>query len=200
MQMPDTYKTAETKQGGVFEDSPTIGAYILKLISVEEKKSGQKDMAVFHFDIGEDIKGDGKAVGFYQRKFDNDTRPNKKWGLSLYQTITSENVGYYKGILKSFAESNTMHFPIEEFKKKNHNLSLLVGFSVGSILRMEEYQKDDGSIGEILKIFFICSTQTAFAKKDFIPKPKKIKQDNSQQQQIAQSGKDPGAYDPELGF
>jgi len=174
MNVPKNYDTADAQTG--MTEYPQAGAQILRCMAIEETTSkAGNPMLVFDFDISR-----GKFKGFYQKMFHESTREHKKWPLKYYQLVTEENIGRYKGVIQSFQKSNP-NFPATDFQGEEHNVKSLIGLEIGSVMQEEEYEKSDGSIGSILKIFYLCSIDTASNPNISIPKKRCLKTGNGEQ-------------------
>ena len=142
------------------------GGYICKIKSAKEEKSKSgKRMLVIALDI---LEGDKKD--FFKKRFDEDTRAEKKWpaGAIYRQMLEGEKAaGFLKGLMTSLEASN------EDFKwdwdeKKLSNLKC------GAIFGEEEYEKLDGSIGTSTKVKFIRTVQAIQEGKYKVPEIKKL--------------------------
>lgn len=135
----------EAQAFGEFETLPA-GGYkcIIKKVVCEKTETGKEYLKI-GFDISE-----GKYADFYQRKFNNDTREDKKW--SGIWTVFSE--GYnpgttnpkFKGLITSIENSNS------EFKF-NFDEKTLVNKKVGLVFREEDFEGQDGQIHTTTKPF-----------------------------------------------
>ena len=123
--------------------------------------------------IGFDIE-EGEYKGFYQKKFDNDTRSPEERKWSGIWTVFTE--GYnpgttnpkFKGLITSVESSNAnFKFDFDEQK--------LVNKKVGLVFREEEFLGTDGQVHIGVKPFFAISYDKAEEAK--IPN-KKVLSDN----------------------
>lgn len=176
MKAPSGYDTAEAKTGGDFSQ-PEAGGYIFRILDVEETTSkAGNDMIVLNMDIAE-----GEFKNYYaelHKRLDL-----KNWPLKYYQLVNEDNADYYKGMIQSVAKSNPS-FRDEAFTGPEHDIGALEKMLVGGVMRMEQYQKKDGTIGDGLKILYLCSVQRIEDGDFQIPKPKLLqavaqKQDES---------------------
>lgn len=138
------------------------GGYICEIRGAKEEKSSTgKRMLVIAFDICE-----GEKKGFYQRKFDEDTRPDKKWQGTYRQMLEGEKApGYLKGLMTSIEASNT-GFKWDWDEKK------LKGLKFGGLFGREEYEKMDGTRSFATKLRFIRSVEKVRNGDFQIPKDK----------------------------
>lgn len=82
------------------------GGYICRIVKLEEAKSKNgNDMVVVYLDIA-----DGEFKGHFMERYQNDTRPEKKWGCVYRQvvldTTTQKTSSGFKGFITSVEESN----------------------------------------------------------------------------------------------
>ena len=115
------------------------GAYICKIIQVEETKSKSGTPMV---QIGLDI-AEGEQTEYYRKSFLSDTRTDKKWGCVVNQTTEDKDGGSSRGF-KSF---------ITSVERSNGNqptvwgasfCKALKGKKVGGLFRREEYINSKG--------------------------------------------------------
>ena len=163
MNKPNGYDEAQAF--GEFETLPAGGhECIIKQVKCEKTKNGKEYLKVA-FDIDE-----GEHKGFYQKKFDADTREEKKWSGVWAVFIEGYNSGTtnprFKGLITSIEASNgKFKFDFDEQK--------LVGKKVGIVFRDEEFEGQDGEIHSSVKPFYAISYDKTEEVK--IPKPKKLK-------------------------
>lgn len=103
MNKPVGFDEAETFQE--FKRLPK-GGYICKIVKLEEAISQNgNDMINVYLDIA-----DGEFKGYYMRRYQNDTREQKKWGCIYRQVIldttTQKTSSGFKGFITSVEESN----------------------------------------------------------------------------------------------
>lgn len=144
------------------------GGYICRIKNAKEEtsRSGKK-MLVIALDIDE-----GEKKDFFKRKFDEDTKNEKKWpvGAIYRQMLEGEKAaGYLKGLITSLEASNE-GFKWDWDEKKLANLKC------GAIFGDEEYERLDGSIGISTKIKYIRSTKCIEEGNYKTPELKKLPQ------------------------
>lgn len=164
MEKPQGYDEAQAF--GEFETLPA-GGYkcIIKKVACEKTTAG-KEFLKLAIDILE-----GEFKDFFQKKFDNDTREDRKW--SGVWTVFTE--GYnpgttnpkFKGLITSVEASNSKF-------KFNFDEQTLVNKKVGIVFREEEFEGYDGQVHTSTKPFFAVSCDKAEEAK--IPNPKKVTQ------------------------
>lgn len=143
------------------------GGYICQIKSAKEEKSRSgKRMLVIALDI---LEGDKKD--FFKKRFDEDTRADKKWpsGAIYRQMLEGEKAaGFLKGLMTSLEASN-------EGFKWNWDESKLKDLRCGVIFAEEEYEKLDGSIGTTTKAKFIRTVQAIESGNYKVPEIKRLK-------------------------
>lgn len=162
MEKPQGYDEAQAF--GEFETLPA-GGYkcIIKRVACEKTQAG-KEYLKLAIDILE-----GEFKDFFQRRFDNDTRENKKWSGTW--TVFTE--GYdpgttnpkFKGLITSVEASN------DKFKF-NFDEKTLENKKVGLVFREEDFIGTDGQVHTAVKPFFAVSYDKAEDAK--IPNKKEL--------------------------
>ncbi len=163
MEKPQGYDEAQAF--GEFETLPA-GGYkcIIKRVACEKTQAG-KEYLKLAIDILE-----GEFKNFYQRRFDNDTREEKKW--SGVWTVFTE--GYdpgttnpkFKGLITSVEASNPNF-------KFNFDEKTLEGKKVGIVFREEDFLGQlDRQVHTAVKPFFAVSYDKAEDAK--IPNKKEL--------------------------
>ena len=144
------------------------GGYICYIRNAKEEKSRTgKRMLVIALDIAEGDKKD-----FFQKRFDDDTRTDKKWpaGAIYRQMLEGEKAaGFLKGLMTSLEASN-------EGFKWDWDENKLRGLKCGAIFGEEEYEKMDGSIGISTKVKFIRTVKSIEEGNYKTPELKKLPQ------------------------
>ena len=128
----------EAQAFGEFETLPAGGYKCMIKKVVCEKTQAGKEFLKLAIDILE-----GEFKDFFQKKFDNDTREDRKW--SGVWTVFTE--GYnpgttnpkFKGLITSVEASNSGF-------KFNFDEQTLVNKKVGIVFREEEFEGYDGQV------------------------------------------------------
>lgn len=162
MEKPQGYDEAQSF--GEFETLPA-GGYkcTIKRVACEKTQAG-KEYLKLAIDILE-----GEFKDFFQKKYDNDTRDEKKW--SGVWTVFTEgfNPGTtnpkFKGLITSVEASNPNF-------KFNFDEKTLEGKKVGLVFREEDFLGQDGQIHTAVKPFFAVSYDKAEEAK--IPNKKEL--------------------------
>lgn len=131
---------AETKAYTEKERLPR-GAYILKILNVEEVTTSYGESLVFSFDVAE-----GEHKGFYKQEYSNQFQEDKKW-KGTYRLFEPRDDGSekdawtksrFKAVMEAFEASNPgYHFDWDEKK--------LVGKLIGGLFINKEWEKDNRS-------------------------------------------------------
>jgi hypothetical protein len=157
---PQGYEEAQAFTGE-YESLPADG-YVCRIVSAKEDKSSTgKPMLKLALDIRE-----GAYKDFFKKRFEKDTRDEKKWGCTYYQMLTNESAGFLKGLIEDIEKSNFFKWDWDENKLK--------GKLVGMIFQREEYERSNGETGWFTKPVSPRSIQT-IREGDFkIPEDKPI--------------------------
>lgn len=149
MSKPAGYDQAEERMVGNF-DKPPAGPYVFKILKAAETKSStNRPMMVLLIDIEE-----GRYKGHFKKLFDFLKSKNSevKWPCVYRQCMDGDQVGYFKGVVKSIEVSNPGF-------AYNFNESSLVGKLVGGVLR--EKETDPSGAKTILEPMFLCDAGRA---------------------------------------
>lgn len=165
MEKPAGYDEAQAF--GEFETLPA-GGYKCKILKVVcEKTQNGKEYLKLAIDILE-----GEYKDFFKKKFDADTREEKKWSGTWTVFTEGYNPGTtnpkFKGLITSVEASNAK-FKFDFAKEQE-----LVNKKVGIVFREEEFEGFDGSVHTSVKPFFAVSYDKA--EEANIPNPKKLAQ------------------------
>ena len=169
MEKPQGYDEAQAF--GEFETLPA-GGYkcIIKKVACEKTQAG-KEYLKLAIDI---LEGDFKD--FFQKRYDNDTREDKKWSGVWTVFIEGFNPGTtnpkFKGLITSVEASN----PKFTF---NFDEKTLEGKKVGIVFREEDFLGTDGLPHTAVKPFFALSIDKAEDAK--IPNKKELSDDQYEQ-------------------
>lgn len=137
---------------------PKAGGYIGVIVNARDVPDKE------YLELLVDIN-DGDFKGFYKNWYDN----TGKWLLRGYCSYKTTAVRIFKGFITSVEESNRGY-------KWDWDESTLINKKVGIILREEQYIKNDGSVGESVKINSYRSTD-AIRKGEFkVPEKKLVEQ------------------------
>lgn len=159
MNKPEGYDGAQGKQFGIFF-LPDAGAYVLGIIKAEitTSRSGN-EMIVLSLDIAE-----GPFKGHF-RQFSDDVQKDRL--LKYYRLTSGEQLPYFKGDMETVEKCNPGY-------KFNFDEATLRGKFVGGMLVKEEYRKQGGSVGTVLKISYLCALKKARSGELTPPPAKKL--------------------------
>jgi hypothetical protein len=134
------------------------GGHICRIMKVEETESKTfKPMLKIYLDIAE-----GRQAGYYKKQYEDDARENKKWGCIVYQLMEDDNGGMSRGF-KTFAtsvEESNPGFSIQWSDNKEVFENCFKGKLIGGVFRNEQYEKQDGRLGWIVKCCAFRSIET----------------------------------------
>lgn len=139
------------------------GGYICRITNAKEDTSSTgKAMLVIAFDIEE-----GPRAGYYRRRYEADTRTDKKWQGTYRQMLEGEKAAsFLKGLMTSIEASNPGF-------KWNWDETKLKGLKFGGIFGEEEYNWN-GETKTSVKIKWIRSVDKVRNGDFKVPEPKRI--------------------------
>ena len=162
----DLWDETEAKEFGEYENLELGGHEIVILDAREHKSEFSGNISL---KISVDISGSDKQKGFFKKQYDENTSADKKWptGAVKYLSLKDEQLGYLKGFITSLEKSN----PGFKFNKKG-TWEQLKNLKLAGQFGLEEYKKQDGTIGTATKLVQFRSLDKL---KDIkIPKVKKL--------------------------
>ncbi len=153
MQKPNNYdNTSPYKRQEPLE----LGGHILKIIKVEEAKSkAGNPMILIYLDTD---KSD-KQPFYFKKRYDNDTRQDKKWGCIVYQLVEDTRTGDCNQGLVTFHDAVT---------KSNSNFKLVWGDKycdcfknklIGGVFGREQYKNSKGNTVFATKCFWLRTVE-----------------------------------------
>lgn len=162
----DLWETTEAKEFGEYENLDLGGHEIVILDAREHKSEFSGNISL---KISVDISGNDKQKGFFKKQYDENTSADKKWptGAVKYLSLKDEQLGYLKGFITSLEKSN----PNFKFNKKG-TWEQLKKLKLAGQFGLEEYKKQDGTIGTCTKLVQFRSLDKLNEIK--IPKVKKL--------------------------
>ena len=162
----DLWETTEAKEFGEYENLELGGHEIVILDAREHKSEFSGNISL---KISVDISGNDKQKGFFKKQYDENTSTDKKWptGAVKYLSLKDEQLGFLKGFITALEKSN----PNFKFNKKG-TWEQLKNLKLAGQFGLEEYKKQDGTIGTATKLVQFRSLDKL---KDIkIPKVKKL--------------------------
>ena len=162
----DLWDETEAKEFGEYENLELGGHEIVILDAREHKSEFSGNISL---KISVDISGNDKQKGFFKKQYDENTSTDKKWptGAVKYLSLKDEQLGYLKGFITSLEKSN----PGFKFNKKG-TWEQLKNLKLAGQFGLEEYKKQDGTIGTATKLVQFRSLDKLNEIK--IPKVKKL--------------------------
>lgn len=162
----DLWDKTEAKEFGEYENLELGGHEIVILDAREHKSEFSGNISL---KISVDISGNDKQKGFFKKQYDENTSADKKWptGAVKYLSLKDEQLGYLKGFITSLEKSN----PNFKFNKKG-TWEQLKNLKLAGQFGLEEYEKQDGTIGTATKLVQFRSLDKL--KEIKIPKVKKL--------------------------
>ena len=162
----DLWDETEAKEFGEYENLELGGHEIVILDAREHKSEFSGNISL---KISVDISGNDKQKGFFKKQYDENTSADKKWptGAVKYLSLKDEQLGFLKGFITALEKSN----PNFKFNKKG-TWEQLKNLKLAGQFGLEEYKKQDGTIGTATKLVQFRSLDKL---KDIkIPKVKKL--------------------------
>lgn len=146
MEKPSDYENVQP-----ISDFETLapGGYKCKILKVEElKASNDKTYLKINFDIAE-----GEKVDFYKKKYQADTREDKKWGgvLVIFVLDFEGKTNRYLKTLITCAEASNINFKFDWAHPEN-----LKDKKIGIVFREEEFVDTFGTVRTATKPFRAC--------------------------------------------
>ena len=145
----EVWKNTEAKEFGDYE-SLELGGHACIIINADIYKNSMTGNKSLRIQV--DIDKSDKQAGFFKKQFDNNTNAEKKWsnGATKYYSLKEENLGMLKGLTTAVENSNAgFKFDMDESK--------LIGKKIAGVFGLEEFEKQDGSVGTATKLVQIRS-------------------------------------------
>ena len=162
----DLWDKTEAKEFGEYKNLDLGGHEIVILDAREHKSEFSGNISL---KISVDISGNDKQKGFFKKQYDENTSADKKWptGSVKYLSLKDEQLGFLKGFITTLEKSN----PNFKFNKKG-TWEQLKNLKSAGVFGLEEYKKQDGTIGTATKLVQFRSLDKLNEIK--IPKVKKL--------------------------
>lgn len=140
------WDTTEAKEFGEFENLE-LGGHELVIMDAREYTSEASGNTSLKVSV--DIGGLDKQKGFFQKQYDENPNQDKKWstGGTKFLSLKDEQLAYLKGFITALEKSN----PNFKFNK-NGEWKQLKGLKIAGQFGLEEYEKQDGTIGTATKL------------------------------------------------
>ena len=159
----NVWENTEAKEFGEYENLE-LGGHPCIIIGADQY-TGQTGNVSLRIQV--DIDKNDKQAGFYKKQFESNQSMDKKWSPSAtkYYSLKEENYSILKGFITAVENSNPgFKFDMDEQK--------LLGRKVAGVFGLEEYEKEDGTIGTATKLTQIRSLDKLNEIK--IPRVKKL--------------------------
>lgn len=142
----DLFNTTEAKELGEREVLE-LGGHELVIMDAREHTSEYSGNTSLKISV--DVAGNDKQKGFFKKQYEENTAPDKKWSNSAtkYLSLKDEQIAYLKGFITALENSN----PSFKFNTKG-TWEQLKGLKIAGQFGLEEYRKQDGSIGTATKL------------------------------------------------
>lgn len=142
----EEWNATQAIEMGEFE-TLELGGHIVKIMDARlytSELSGNTSLKVCV-----DIDDSDKQANFFKKQYDENTSADKKWsnGATRYLSLKKENLAYTKGFISALERSNKGF--IFDTKKGWEQLK---GLKCVGIFGLEEYEKQDGTIGTATKL------------------------------------------------
>lgn len=171
------------------QEALELGGHIMRIIKIEETKSkSNRDMIKIYLDTD---KSD-KQPGYFKRRYDNNSRTEKKWGCIVCQLTEDIKTGETNRGLVSF------HTAVE---KSNSGFKVIWGDGyckcfekklIGGVFGREQYINKNGNLAFATKCFWLRSVD-AIKKGVDIPNDKLLPADQMPYNPVVDP--DPGDFD-----
>lgn len=174
MRKYEGYEQAEAFTGEFETLEP--GGYVCKILKVQAEEKDYGTLLRIAFDIAE-----GEHEGYYRRRFDQKKQYDEtaKWPGMYYQTVIQDDLRYFKGFITSIEASNPGF-------KWNWDEKKLAGKLFGGVFAEEEYEKQNGEIGTIVKCRFVRSVDAIREGKFKVPEKKRLQNSSPTTNYISQ--------------
>lgn len=151
-------------------ESLTPGGHKCVIKSAEEKTDGSgRPILVVYFDTSKD----DSQPGFFTNMYLKDTRQDKKWSYSGQRTFWIESEWFAQNLSKMTGAIEKSNPEVDIWKNGVLDLPKLKNLKVGVVFGIDEYTKEDHSIGTTTKPRYFCGYDEAEAQA--VPKRKEAK-------------------------
>ena len=135
----------------------------------ESKDSNGRDILVVSFDTA----NDDTQPKYLSNLYIKDTRPDKKWSYSGQRTFWVDSELFESNLSKLVGAIEKSNPDVQIWNKDVLDLAKLKGLKIGIVFGIDEYIKEDHSLGASCKPRYFCGYDDAFEQK--IPDRKKAK-------------------------
>lgn len=152
-----------------FESLNAGGHKCVIMEAKEDKDPNGKDILRISFDTADD----DTQPKYFSNLYIKDTRPDKKWSYSGQKTFWQDSEWFESNLSKMTGAIEKSNPDVEIWNNGVLDLAKLKGLKVGIVFGIEDYIKEDHSLGASCKPRYFCGYDEAFQQA--IPKKKDAK-------------------------
>lgn len=152
-----------------FESLNAGGHKCVIMEAKEDKDPNGKDILRISFDTA----NDDTQPKYFSNLYIKDTRPDKKWSYSGQKTFWQDSEWFESNLSKMTGAIEKSNPEVEIWNNGVLDLAKLKGLKVGIVFGIEDYIKEDHSLGASCKPRYFCGYDEAFQQA--IPKKKDAK-------------------------
>lgn len=152
-----------------FESLNAGGHKCVIMEAKEDKDPNGKDILRVSFDTAVD----DTQPKYFSNLYITDTRPDKKWSYSGQKTFWQDSEWFESNLSKMTGAIEKSNPDVEIWNNGVLDLAKLKGLKVGIVFGIEDYIKEDHSLGASCKPRYFCGYDEAFQQA--IPKKKDAK-------------------------
>lgn len=152
-----------------FESLNAGGHKCVIMEAKEDKDPNGRDILRISFDTA----NDDTQPKYFSNLYIKDTRPDKKWSYSGQKTFWQDSEWFESNLSKMTGAIEKSNPDVEIWSNGVLDLAKLKGLKVGIVFGIEDYIKEDHSLGASCKPRYFCGYDEAFQQA--IPKKKDAK-------------------------
>lgn len=152
-----------------FESLNAGGHKCVIMEAKEDKDPNGKDILRISFDTA----NDDTQPKYFSNLYIKDTRPDKRWSYSGQKTFWVDSEWFESNLSKMTGAIEKSNPDVEIWNNGVLDLAKLKGLKVGIVFGIEDYIKEDHSLGASCKPRYFCGYDEAFQQA--IPKKKDAK-------------------------
>ena len=152
-----------------FESLNAGGHKCVIMEAKEDKDPNGRDILRISFDTADD----DTQPKYFSNLYLKDTRPDKKWSYSGQKTFWQDSEWFESNLSKMTGAIEKSNPDVEIWNNGVLDLAKLKGLKVGIVFGIEDYIKEDHSLGASCKPRYFCGYDEAFQQA--IPKKKDAK-------------------------
>lgn len=152
-----------------FESLNAGGHKCVIMEAKEDKDPNGRDILRISFDTA----NDDTQPKYFSNLYIKDTRPDKKWSYSGQKTFWQDSEWFESNLSKMTGAIEKSNPDVEIWNNGVLDLAKLKGLKVGIVFGIEDYIKEDHSLGASCKPRYFCGYDEAFQQA--IPKKKDAK-------------------------